>query len=185
MVYRDIVKINNMLNIRGEFLWPFFIPALILGCLVGFFTYRNLRLILSSVRVQGTIMGFETRQEKQGSSTLAARVTFLDQGQNTQELLARVRSNPPSGKVGDRVPVYYNPANPKEARLGTFMELWLHVLVLFFLFGVFFIIWFGQLVGPQGSDASHPRVRTTRTIERYGSGDDKITEIREGDSEEP
>jgi hypothetical protein len=39
-------------------------------------------------------------------------------------------SDPPAYRVGDRVPVLYDPADPREATIRTFLSLWLVTLIL-------------------------------------------------------
>ncbi len=137
-----------MFHPKGEFLWPVFIPTVILFLIVAGFIYRNVSFIRSSIRVKGTIIGYETVSEKRGPSTSAPLIQFTDEKGQTRELLAKVRSNPPPGQVGDKVTLYYQSNDPSQARLGTFQEMWLHVTVLTIIFGIFFIIWFGIWVGP-------------------------------------
>ncbi|MBP6944853.1 DUF3592 domain-containing protein [Patescibacteria group bacterium] len=136
-----------MFHPKGEFLWPVFIPTIILFLLVAVFVYRNVSFIRSSIRVKGTIIGYETVSQIRGPSTSAPLVQFTDEKGVTRELLAKVRSNPPPGQVGDKVTLYYQPNDPSQARLGTFKEMWLHVTILTVLFGIFFIIWFGLWAG--------------------------------------
>lgn len=139
-------------KIQGEFTWMFFIPALVFFGLLSWFMYKNLRIIVSSTRTHGTIVGFDSipSREINGKSTDGQRVQFLDAHGRSHEAVAEVRSNPPSGNVGDRITIYYNPTNPDEAHIGSFMEMWLHIVIFGFLFWVFFTIWFGVLVGPKG-----------------------------------
>ncbi len=136
-----------MFHPKGEFLWPVFIPTAILFLLVAGFVYRNVQFIRSSLRVKGTIIGYETVSQMHGPSTSAPLVQFTDEKGVTRELRAKVRSNPPPGQVGDKVTLYYQPNDLSQARLGTFQEMWLHVTVLTILFGIFFIIWFGLWAG--------------------------------------
>ncbi len=136
-----------MFHPKGEFIWPVFIPTIILFLLAAGFMYRNVRFIRSAIRVEGTIIGYETISQIRGSSTSAPLVQFTDEKGTTRELLAKVRSNPPPGQVGDKVTLYYQPNDPSQARLGTFKEMWLHVTILAVLFGIFFIIWFGLWAG--------------------------------------
>jgi hypothetical protein len=63
-------------------------------------------------------------------------------------VFTRVRSNPPSFRVGDQVKVYYDKQNPSNALIGTFSELWFPPLALSFFTAIFFILWLGAWIGP-------------------------------------
>lgn len=137
----------RMFHPKGEFLWPVFIPTVILFLLVAGFIYRNVQFIRSSVRVKGTIIGYETVSQMRGPSTSAPLIQFTDEKGVTRELLAKVRSNPPPGQVGDKVTLYYQPNDPSQARIGTFKEMWLHITILSMVFGIFLTVWFGLWMG--------------------------------------
>lgn len=144
-----------MIQFKGEFLWPFFVPMFIFLALTLGFTIRNLKLILYSSHATGRVVGFESVEGADGKVTQAQRVEFKTPDEKIHEALAKVRSSPPSGQVGDRVKIYYSPQQPEEAKVGSFMELWLHVTVFLVLFSIFFIIWFGTWVGPPDQVAKH------------------------------
>lgn len=141
---------EHMLQPQGEFVWFFFVPAVVFGLLTAGFTIRNLKMIFASTRAVGTLIGYESVEDNEGKTMSAQKVAFIDKQGVRRETFARVRSNPPSGNPGDQVTVYYNPVDPAQATVGTFMELWLHVTIFAVLFGIFFIIWFGILMGPKG-----------------------------------
>ncbi len=47
------------------------------------------------------------------------------------EFRSAAGTNPAAGKVGDQVVVVYNPLNPQDARINTFMAVWFQYLVIF------------------------------------------------------
>jgi hypothetical protein len=139
---------------KGEFLWIFFIPALILLALAIFFLVKNLRIMTSFERTKGTITRFETSRSKQ-SQTLYQTIVEYNATDGTQhEAGSLTRSSSAHGKIGDTITVYYNPTQPDAAHVHTFRDSWLHILLLGGIGFMLFVIWFGTWVGPPTGSSS-------------------------------
>jgi hypothetical protein len=57
-------------------------------------------------------------------------VRFADKAGQDHTLYSSSGSYPPAYEVGERVSVLYDPANPKEAKINSFSNLWLWPLIL-------------------------------------------------------
>lgn len=66
------------------------------------------------------------------------KVQFTTESGRSIELVGRVASRPARYKIGERVRVLYNPHNPGEAHLNSFVGLWFVTLMLIF-FGLMMI----------------------------------------------
>ncbi|MBP7006324.1 DUF3592 domain-containing protein [Patescibacteria group bacterium] len=146
-----------MPTVKGSFLWPAFIPMIILLGLFVYFFGKSLQIVLTSTRTIGMVSDstlFDTKTQAlyqeyltktpEQSYTVA---TFQTPDGTTH--FARTRSASSSViKNGTSVKIYYHPAAPDEAYIGIFREFWLVPLIFFVIWLVFFTIWFGALQGP-------------------------------------
>ena len=144
-------------TLRGTFSWPLFLMFLLFFVPWCWYTGKSVYALLRYEAAEGIIQDMahvppqkalkpnDQPTSSIGMYTHRAIFTALDGRQG--QALTRVRSNPPAFKVGDRVKVYYDPADPARAMIGTFWELWLAPLVLGFFAGVFLLLWVGALVG--------------------------------------
>jgi hypothetical protein len=66
------------------------------------------------------------------------KVRFRTQDGRTLNLVARVSSRPSRFKVGERVGVFYDPHDPAQAQIDSFLDLWFLTLMLVF-WGLFAI----------------------------------------------
>lgn len=103
----------------------------ITGIAVALFTsIESLRLILNGVRTTGTVIemrqsrGVSTRRDTTRTVSYAPTFTFRDQAGMEHTIAVTLFSAPPEHRVGDRVPVLYHPANPKEARINQYPYQW-------------------------------------------------------------
>jgi hypothetical protein len=125
------------------------------------------------IRVEGVIVDYT-----QGE-TDAPIVEYEAPNGETRRVTGGVSTNPRAGKVGDRVPVLINPADPDDVRLGTALELWFVPGLLGGMGGVFVVI--GTVSGAAGGAGRLPgqmsakRLQTLReTGERVMA---RVTEI--------
>ncbi|MBP6945202.1 DUF3592 domain-containing protein [Patescibacteria group bacterium] len=142
--------------LRGTFSWPLFTVFAIFFALFCWEVRKPLRALLSFEKTEGVIQRADyippsgsqvhaTAIERTGTYTHQAIFTLSDG--KTYGVFTRVTSNPPRFQVGDRVSVYYNAENPEDALIGGFLELWFGTLALGFFVLIFFVLWFGSLVG--------------------------------------
>lgn len=153
----DTDPTDNMPAEKGSFLWPAFIPMMILLGLFLYFFGKSLHIILTSTRTTGTVSDtslFDPRtqalyQEYLTDTPSASYTIVTFQTPDGETHFARTHSASSfTMKQGAAVPVYYHPSTPNEAYIGVFREFWLVPLIFFVIWFVFFVIWFGALQGP-------------------------------------
>ncbi len=91
------------------------------------------------IRVDGVIVDFTSGESQ------APVVEYETSAGDRRTITGGVSTNPRIGGVGDRVPVYLNPANDDDVRLGTAVEMWFLPGLLGGMGGVFVLI--GTLAG--------------------------------------
>lgn len=93
------------------------------------------RFRVHAVQAQGTVIDHRVSHSDSsesgsgGSDTYCPIVRFAVDGREI-EFVGKVCSSPPSNDVGDPVVVLYRPGEPDDARLDSFAERWLAILVL-------------------------------------------------------
>lgn len=88
---------------------------------------------------QGTVIEMIPKRSKD-STTYSPVVSFTTKSGQTITYTSSTSSNPPSYDVGEKVEIFYDPANPNDAEINGFFSLWLGVLILGFIGTVFFLI---------------------------------------------
>ncbi len=142
---------------QGNFSWVLFIAFLLFFVPWCWYTVKSVRAVLFFEKTIGTIQD-ATHVPADDSSALPSseasqvgtythQALFTTPEGVTHKAFTRVRSNPPSFAVGDRVKVYYDQKNPTNAMIGTFWEVWFPPLALSFFAGIFFLLWLGTWMG--------------------------------------
>ncbi len=114
-----------------------------LGMLVGaFFLFKGTQAFLvEAIVTEGRVVEL-VESRSSDSSTYAPVVEFKTFNGTTFEFLSSSGSNPPSYDVGEIIEVLYQEADPKSARINSFMSLWGGTTILAGLGTVFFSIGF-------------------------------------------
>jgi preprotein translocase subunit SecG len=116
-------------------------------CLVSAFVFlalgascysRAVRFKKTAVEAQGSVI--ELKEDRSGGTdshtVYYPIIRFADKAGQEHTLYSSAGSYPPAYEVGERVPVLYDPANPKEAKINSFTGLWLWPLILGILGGL-------------------------------------------------
>ena len=98
------------------------------------------RFLARAQTVDGVVVALDPRQSSNTGTTYAPVVEFQPPGAPAQRYTESFASNPPSYTVGERVRVYYDPAQPSSARLNGFFSLWFGPLLFGGLGAVFALI---------------------------------------------
>jgi hypothetical protein len=95
-----------------------------------------------ATRARATITALELRTdpEDQTVSYYYPRFVFTTPDGRPFSISSNTGTNPPAFKLGQRVDVLYDPANPGDARIDTAVQLWLVPMVLSFIGLVFICI---------------------------------------------
>lgn len=72
---------------------------------------------------QGEVIEMVMRRSSD-STTYAPKYRFVVDGQQVYTVTSSSGSNPPGYEVGEKLQVLYNPQNPSDAKINSFMGLW-------------------------------------------------------------
>ncbi len=97
-----------------------------LGLLVGggYLVYRTQVFLSTAASAPGVVTGLVRSQDSDGGSTYRPEVRFVASTGDTVDFVGSVGSSPPAYDRGEAVTVRYDPANPHDARLEGFFDLW-------------------------------------------------------------
>lgn len=91
--------------------------------------------VSAATQTTGVVIALaEKHDAKRDSITYAPVFTFATESGQTQSVTSSVATSPASYAVGDKVPVLYRPADPADAKIDSFWQLWF-LPVLFAGFG--------------------------------------------------
>ena len=127
-------------------IFPFCFGVSLVLITLGIWQRQKSKVFLKTAKkTRGDIIDYEPRPTLTNTPTLCALVRFVtDRG---EEKLHRAKFGPPwtSNRPGEQVEILYNPNNPKEARINTYVELsmlWdilLYSGVFLFIFSLFWL----------------------------------------------
>ena len=117
--------------------------------LVGIVMLLNTALALSKAeRTTGTVVAFSgttppaVAKGPPPEPTVAPVVAFTPMDGNERRFTANWHASEPSHALGDRVPVFYLPANPAKAWIGSFAETWALPVIFAAIGGTMLLIGF-------------------------------------------
>src|SRR6266542_2013732 len=108
------------------------VAALLAGLLLRLALYlyrRQKRFLRRAVEVTGVVVAFRAGSSGEGGTMQHPVVKFRTKGGEVVEFASPYGQNPPAYRVGQRVPVLYDPGRPAAAALRSFASLWLGCLV--------------------------------------------------------
>jgi hypothetical protein len=126
--------------------WTFLVGFVLLG-LAAFFTWRTSAFIQRSQTATGIVTALvpvTSRDSDSKQTTDYAPVfSFRTENGQTYTVTSSTSSNPPSFAVNEDVTVLYDPADPQQARIDSFVQLWLVPVILGSIGIISFIVGFG------------------------------------------
>ncbi|MAU00820.1 MAG: hypothetical protein CL608_27050 [Anaerolineaceae bacterium] len=110
---------------------------------------KSMTFLRIAKKTRGDIIGYEPRPTLTNTPTRCVLVRFVTY--KGEEKLHRAKFGPPwtSGQPGEQVKILYNPKNPEEARINSFVELtmlWGVMLYSGIILFVFCLFWLGILL---------------------------------------
>jgi Protein of unknown function (DUF3592) len=105
----------------------------------GFHAYSSYLLVTNGERATGTVVRLEESSSSEGGTVYSPVIEFSANGQ-TYSFESGNASDPPTNRVGDQVPVLYDPEAPEQARIESFYELWLFPAILIPVMGIAIVI---------------------------------------------
>ncbi|MCY1401675.1 hypothetical protein D9M71_167980 [compost metagenome] len=95
--------------------------------------------LLEAVSTPGTVVAL-VKSRSSDSITYQPVVEFVGNDGKSFDFTSSSGSNPPSYSVGEKVEVLYPPANPQDAKINSFFDLWGGAVVMAVMGGIFFLI---------------------------------------------
>jgi hypothetical protein len=107
---------------------------------IGLFSLARTRRFLSLAHpAPAEVVGNHSRRHRH-KLTYYPVLRYRTHADTQHEVTASVGSNPPRYREGDRLTVLYNPANPEEVRIRSFLHLWLLPLLFGGMGGIFMLV---------------------------------------------
>jgi hypothetical protein len=141
------------------------------GLLIGaFIAYGSAQSFNdNALRAKGVVVDLEPTYSSNSGTTYTPVVTFETPERESVTFHSSVSSSPPSFDVGESVEVLYDPANPSDAVIDSFWQVYLVPIILGGIGGVFFVVGGGLLLAQIASRRKRARLlasgrRITATI---------------------
>lgn len=100
-------------------------------CLWGVYAvYTSWQLEQNGERATGTVITLEESSDSDGSCCAYSPVIEFQANGQSYTFESNNASNPPAYKVGQSVPVLYDPADPANAQINRWSERWLMPIIL-------------------------------------------------------
>jgi len=120
-----------------KYVFTFAGAGMLLGAL---FLYQSTRSFLAQATTTiGTVVDLE-QSRSSDSTTYRPVVSFTSQKGEAIRFTSSSGSNPPSYSKGEKVEVFYLPAEPYKAKINGFFSLWGGAVIIGGMGGVFFLI---------------------------------------------
>jgi Protein of unknown function (DUF3592) len=105
------------------------------------FWYQSVKAFVAGASVaQGTVVELVRSQSGSDSPTYRPVVRFNASDGQAIEFTSKMGSNPPSYRKGEKVEVFYKPADPQNAMINGFFSLWGGPVIVGGLGAVFFLV---------------------------------------------
>jgi len=104
--------------------------CIILLSVAYYYGHTSWALSQHGASVDGTVVALHESRATSDSGVTYAPVVRYDVGGRTYTFTSSNSSDPPAYKVGERVALRYDPADPARARIDSWWELWLMPVML-------------------------------------------------------
>jgi heme/copper-type cytochrome/quinol oxidase subunit 2 len=147
--------IQKEFTLRGEktsriVKYAFSIVGLILLLVSLLLFVSTSQFVRKSAIATGTVVALEERTDSDDRTSYHPVyypvVEFKIAENDTFRFESSFGSNPPSYRIGEKVEVLYDPASPGNAKIKSFLSLWVGVVILGILGFIFFAIGFGMIL---------------------------------------
>jgi hypothetical protein len=109
----------------------FMVAIAIIVLTISFFVYRHTQhFVQAASHAKGTVTQMVERAGHDSGTVYSPVYTFQDADGKQHEIHSSGGSYPPAYKVGDTVPVLYQPDKPDNAEIDSFLEVWLFPAML-------------------------------------------------------
>jgi hypothetical protein len=121
----------------------FVVVGAVLGVGALFALVRTRRFLAQAYEAAAEVVGLQQRLGTNQERAYYPVLRYRTQGGTTHEVVSSVGSNPPRYQEGDRLSVLYDPENPENMRIHSFLNVWAFPLIL----GVTCVIFLGVGAG--------------------------------------
>lgn len=90
---------------------------------LGFFIHSQ-NFVRNATQTTGTVIEMVERSSSEGNSTYAPVFTFTNSAGAAFTIHSRSASYPPKYRVGQSIPILYDPADPETAKTKDIFSLW-------------------------------------------------------------
>jgi hypothetical protein len=131
-------------------------PCLLAFSLVS--AYQTKRFLRQSITSQAIIVQLKQVHSGRHAKTSYAPVfTFPAENGRAYTVTSRMSSNPPAFKVGQVATVHYAKDHPEQARLDSFLELWLFDIIGGVIGVIFSLLMIAVIFGRKGQPRIYSR----------------------------
>ena len=114
--------------------WMILLAMGFIGVLGIYFFYQTVYFLEGGIKTQGVfVRDIHVKRGSRGGGSFYWKVGFTTAEGQRREINTPASNFFLEPKIGDDVTVYYDPANPTHAQLGTFFQMWLIPGLLTFL----------------------------------------------------
>ena len=100
-------------------------------CLWGVYAgYISWKLQTSGEKTEGTVVRLNEQSDSEGGCCTYVPIVEFDAGGRAYSFEGDTASDPPAYRVGERVPVIYDPADPETAQIDKWSERWLFPILI-------------------------------------------------------
>ena len=112
----------------------------------GYLVVDTRRDIAAGVSADGRVIDLIAERDSDGDDMYYPRVRFVTAAGEPVEFTGSVGSSPAAFDIGEAVAVLYDPADPGDARIDSFFQLWFGPLILGFLGFIFTTVGGGAVI---------------------------------------
>ena len=105
----------------------FFMAFCLWGAYAGYVSWN---LQTNGESIEGTVVRLNEQSDSEGGCCTYVPVVEFDAGGRAYSFEGDTASDPPAYRVGQRVPVIYDPSDPQTAQIDKWSELWLFPILI-------------------------------------------------------
>ena len=100
-------------------------------CLWGVYAgYVGWKLQTSGEKTEGTVVRLNEQSDSEGGCCTYVPIVEFNAGGRAYSFDGGTASDPPAYRVGERVPVIYDPSDPQTAQIDKWSERWLFPIII-------------------------------------------------------
>ena len=105
----------------------FFMAFCLWGAYAGYVSWK---LQTNGEKTEGTVVRLNEQSDSEGGCCTYVPIVEFEAGGRAYSFEGGTASDPPAYRVGERVPVLYDPADPETAQIDKWSERWLFPILI-------------------------------------------------------